>query len=74
VHHLTALDLEGALRDPDGRALRRLGLSPTDTAVYLIRPDGYIGYRAGGPDTTGLQRYLLRYVRHATNRGHTTGA
>jgi hypothetical protein len=28
----------------------------------LVRPDGYIGYRAGGTDLTGLLRYLDRWL------------
>jgi hypothetical protein len=33
----------------DGKALHRLGLA----AQYLVRPDGYIAYRAGSTDITG---------------------
>jgi len=43
-------------------ALRRLGLTPTDTTHYLIRPDGHIGYRAGGTDLTILTGYLPRWL------------
>jgi 2-polyprenyl-6-methoxyphenol hydroxylase-like FAD-dependent oxidoreductase len=50
------------LHDPDGVAFRRLGLAATDTAVYLVRPDGYIGYRSGGPDLAGAVAYLGRWV------------
>jgi hypothetical protein len=49
------------LHDTDGTALRRLGLNPTATAHYLIRPDGHIGYRAGGTDLTGLHAYLTHW-------------
>ncbi|MFB6783160.1 FAD-dependent monooxygenase [Streptomyces sp. NPDC056352] len=31
----------------------------------LIRPDGYIGYRSGSPDLTGLLRYLDRWLPHS---------
>jgi hypothetical protein len=34
----------------------------SDTAHYLIRPDGHIGYRAAGTDLDGLQRYLARWL------------
>jgi 2-polyprenyl-6-methoxyphenol hydroxylase-like FAD-dependent oxidoreductase len=67
VHHLAAGNKEGGLEDPHGEALRRLGLSSSDSAAYLVRPDGYIGYRAGGTDTTGLERYLHRHVPGAVN-------
>jgi 2-polyprenyl-6-methoxyphenol hydroxylase-like FAD-dependent oxidoreductase len=62
VHHLHAQDTPGALRDPHRQAQRRLGLSPGSVAQYLIRPDGHIGYRAGGSDLTGLDRYLHRWL------------
>jgi hypothetical protein len=36
------------------------------TAHYLIRSDGYIGYRAAGTDLHGLQRYLAHWLPKAT--------
>jgi 2-polyprenyl-6-methoxyphenol hydroxylase-like FAD-dependent oxidoreductase len=48
----------GVWRDPAGLALRRLGLVGHDSAHYLIRPDGYVGYRARGTDLSGLRAYL----------------
>jgi 2-polyprenyl-6-methoxyphenol hydroxylase-like FAD-dependent oxidoreductase len=54
VHQLTAQNAAGALH--------RLGLTAHDTAQYLIRPDGHVGYRAGGTDLTGLTRYLDRWL------------
>jgi 2-polyprenyl-6-methoxyphenol hydroxylase-like FAD-dependent oxidoreductase len=62
VHHLTGQNTPGALHDPDGQALRRLGLTARNTAQYLIRPDGHVGYRAGGTDATELARYLRRWL------------
>jgi 2-polyprenyl-6-methoxyphenol hydroxylase-like FAD-dependent oxidoreductase len=62
VHHLSATDRPGVVHDPGGRALRRLGLGPGDAAQYLIRPDGHIGYRSGGPETAGLTAYLRRWL------------
>jgi 2-polyprenyl-6-methoxyphenol hydroxylase-like FAD-dependent oxidoreductase len=64
VHRLTREAAPGALRDPDGTALRRLGLDPESqhAAHYLVRPDGHIGYRAGGTDLTGLVAYLTRWL------------
>jgi 2-polyprenyl-6-methoxyphenol hydroxylase-like FAD-dependent oxidoreductase len=70
VHHLTAQNAPGALHDPDGQALHRLGLAAQRTAQYLVRPDGHIGYRAGGTDITGLARYLSRWLP----RPHTTSS
>jgi len=62
VHHLASTATPGALQDSDGSALRRLGLATNDTAVYLVRPDGHIGYRSGGNDLTGLHAYLRRWL------------
>ena len=68
VHHLTAQNAPGALHDPDGQALHRLGLAAQHTAQYLVRPDGHIGYRAGGTDITGLARYLSRWLPRPRRR------
>ena len=62
VHHLTMQNTPSALHDPDGQALRRLGLTARHTAQYLVRPDGHVGYRAGGTDATQLARYLGRWL------------
>jgi hypothetical protein len=62
VHHLTMQNTPGALHDPAGQALRRLGLTARHTAQYLVRPDGHVGYRAGGTDATELARYLGRWL------------
>ena len=62
VHHLAAQNTPGALHDPTGQALRRLGLTAQHTAQYLVRPDGHVGYRAGGTDVTGLARYLGQWL------------
>jgi hypothetical protein len=67
VHHLTTRGTPGALQDPDGRAHRRLGLAAGDTAVYLVRPDGHIGYRSAGHDLTGLRSYLRRWLPAAAS-------
>lgn len=55
VHRLTRVPAPGVLADPQGRLLRRLGRG---TAVYLIRPDRYVGYRSAGPDLAGVAGYL----------------
>jgi 2-polyprenyl-6-methoxyphenol hydroxylase-like FAD-dependent oxidoreductase len=66
VHHLTRDAARGTLHDVDGQAFARLGVR--GTAQYLIRPDGHIGYRCGGGDLDGLQRYLTRWLPNATYR------
>jgi 2-polyprenyl-6-methoxyphenol hydroxylase-like FAD-dependent oxidoreductase len=48
----------GMWLDPEHQALHRLGLGPDATAHFLVRPDGYIGYRARGSDLGGLGAYL----------------
>jgi 2-polyprenyl-6-methoxyphenol hydroxylase-like FAD-dependent oxidoreductase len=64
VHHLVRQATPGALHDVDGQALAQLGAN--DTAHYLIRPDGHIGYRAAGTDLDGLGRYLARWLPNPT--------
>lgn len=55
---LSAAGGPGVWADPTGQARRRLGLGAVDSAHYLVRPDGYIGYRARGTDLSGLRAYL----------------
>lgn len=62
VHRLVAHPTGGAADVPGGPLLRRLGLGAHDTAQFLVRPDGHVGYRAGGTDLTGLGRYLDRWL------------
>jgi hypothetical protein len=64
VHHLVREATLGGLHDVDGQALAQLGVN--DTAHYLIRPDGHIGYRATGTDLDGLGRYLARWLPNST--------
>ena len=48
--------------DVGGQAFARLGVK--QTAHYLIRPDGHVGYRAAGTDLDGLQRHLAHWLPH----------
>jgi 2-polyprenyl-6-methoxyphenol hydroxylase-like FAD-dependent oxidoreductase len=63
VHHLTRTVAPGALHDVDGQMFARLGVD--GTAQYVTRPDGHIGYRCGGDDLAGAQRYLARWLPNA---------
>jgi len=40
-----------------------------DAAQYLVRPDGYVGYRAGGTDLSRLRAYLSRWFPGPGARG-----
>ncbi|MEU8390435.1 FAD-dependent monooxygenase [Micromonospora sp. NPDC048843] len=62
VHHLTEPDATGPAPTSAAQALRRLGLGVGVNGVILVRPDGHIGYRAGGTDLTGLLAYLDRWL------------
>jgi hypothetical protein len=62
VHHVSRDRGPSTVHDPQGLALRRLGLRPSEPAHYLVRPDGYIAYRATGTDLTGLLRYLRHWL------------
>lgn len=61
VHHLTRDPTPGALIDPSGEGLTRLGVNTA--AQCLVRPDGYIAYRARGTDLTELSDHLSRWMR-----------
>ena len=60
VHRLTRdADRRQDLVDHTGQALRRLRIVDDDAKHYLVRPDGYVAYRAGA-DLTGTRAYLAR--------------
>jgi len=48
-----------ALVDEQGAALDRLGVR--ESAVYLIRPDGYVAYRSEGTDLRGVEQWLANW-------------
>jgi hypothetical protein len=60
IHHVAREAARGVLHDVHGQAFARLGVERT--AQYLVRPDGYIGHRSGGPALNGLERYLARWL------------
>jgi hypothetical protein len=66
VLYMTREAAPGTLHDVDGQAFSRLGVG--DTAQYLIRPDGHVGYRAGDTHLDGLDRYLARWLPNPTCR------
>ncbi|HEX8859331.1 MAG TPA: FAD-dependent oxidoreductase [Actinomycetes bacterium] len=59
VHRLSIRPDPDALYDPSGATLARLGAG--NGAQYLVRPDGYIGYRCAGFDLADLQRHMARW-------------
>jgi 2-polyprenyl-6-methoxyphenol hydroxylase-like FAD-dependent oxidoreductase len=61
VHRLARESEPGALVDPTGSALARLGGDRT-AAHHLVRPDGHIAYRNSGTDLAGLTRYLAHWL------------
>jgi hypothetical protein len=48
------------LRNARGDVLARLGIRTT--RVYLVRPDGYVSFRAADADLQALERYLGRWI------------
>jgi 2-polyprenyl-6-methoxyphenol hydroxylase-like FAD-dependent oxidoreductase len=60
VHQLAREAAPGVLHDVDGQAFTRLGVERT--AQYLVRPDGYIGYRSGNADLSGAGSYLAHWL------------
>jgi 2-polyprenyl-6-methoxyphenol hydroxylase-like FAD-dependent oxidoreductase len=60
IHRLFREAAPAVLHDVDGQAFARLGVERA--AHFLIRPDGYVGYRSGSLDLSGLERYLARWL------------
>ncbi|HZC26481.1 MAG TPA: hypothetical protein VE287_05620, partial [Actinopolymorphaceae bacterium] len=60
---LTREGAPGVLHDPDGTALHRLGAAGPEAALYLVRPDGYIGFVGGAGALPRLQTYLAEWLR-----------
>jgi 2-polyprenyl-6-methoxyphenol hydroxylase-like FAD-dependent oxidoreductase len=60
MHRLGTEPFPGQLCDPSGAALARLGAR--NGAQYLVRPDGYVGYRCAGFDLVGLEEHLARLL------------
>jgi 2-polyprenyl-6-methoxyphenol hydroxylase-like FAD-dependent oxidoreductase len=56
MHYLARHPAPGVLLDEDGAAMARLGVK--DAAQYLIRPDGYVGFRCAGREFDALEAYL----------------
>jgi hypothetical protein len=46
--------------DTEGRLHQHLGA--TNRALFVVRPDGYIGYRSQPADAGALEKYLDRYL------------
>lgn len=65
VSFLTSEEADGALVDVEHEALIRLGVE--NTAQYVIRPDGHVGFRCAGTDVDGAREYLERWFMPATN-------
>ena len=61
---LTRASEPGVLVDEGGDALARLGVK--DSAQYLVRPDGYVGFRCAGRSFDALERYLAEWYAVST--------
>lgn len=56
IQHLARTGSDSVLLDPTGSVLTLLGVR--DQAIYVIRPDGHIGYRAAGTSLDGAVAHL----------------
>jgi len=55
------------LVDTSGEVLSRLGVrGAQDSAQYLVRPDGHVGFRCAGRDLGALTMYLDRWLPSST--------
>ena len=59
IERLTRRSEPRALVDELGEALARLGVD--DAAQYLVRSDGYVGFRCAGQAFDALERYLAEW-------------
>jgi len=67
INYLTRERSEGAIVDPTGEALTRLGVDRH--ATYLIRPDGHVAFRSGGTDLHGPAAYLAHWFTPSVAEG-----
>jgi 2-polyprenyl-6-methoxyphenol hydroxylase-like FAD-dependent oxidoreductase len=56
VSSSTSAGTAADLIDESGVAFERLGVR--DSAVYLVRPDGYVAYRCAGTELAGVEQWL----------------
>ena len=66
IKRLTRHSERGALVDERGEAFARLGVE--DTAQYLVRPDGYVGFRCAGQSLDALELYLTEWYAPGQRR------
>jgi 2-polyprenyl-6-methoxyphenol hydroxylase-like FAD-dependent oxidoreductase len=67
IHYLTARSSPDVLVDSSGEVLSRLGVrGAQDSAQYLVRPDGHVGFRCAGRDLGALTMYLDQWLRSST--------
>ena len=59
ITHLVRGSAPGALVDEHGEAFARLGVE--DAAQYVVRPDGYVGFRCAGRAFDALESYLRTF-------------
>jgi 2-polyprenyl-6-methoxyphenol hydroxylase-like FAD-dependent oxidoreductase len=59
IKHLSRCSERGALADEPGEVFARLGVE--DAAQYLVRPDGYVGFRCAGRAFDALESYLAEW-------------
>jgi 2-polyprenyl-6-methoxyphenol hydroxylase-like FAD-dependent oxidoreductase len=64
IHYLTANRSADVLVDTSGGVLSGLGVQGNqDSAQYLVRPDGHVGFRCAGRDLGALTIYLEQWFR-----------
>ena len=68
IKRLTRHSERGALVDTTGEAFARLGVD--DAAQYLVRPDGYVGFRCAGQAFGPLESYLAEWYAPMQSANH----
>jgi 2-polyprenyl-6-methoxyphenol hydroxylase-like FAD-dependent oxidoreductase len=63
IHYLTTRSSPDVLVDSSGEVLSRISVrGAQDSAQYLVRPDGHVGFRCAGRDLGALTMYLDRWL------------
>jgi hypothetical protein len=59
IDYLSRTAIPGVLTDESGQVHTMLGID--NSAQYLVRPDGHVGFRCAGSDLRAVTRYLERW-------------
>jgi len=71
VRRLSRSPALDTLVDASGAALARLGVRAS--GVYVVRPDGYVGYRCAGVELGDMERWMSGWLMDTNRRSRADG-